>query len=51
MKQIDPKKAAQLERLGMGSLSGKSTISHSAITEISAIDQVKTKLNCHFFLQ
>ena len=39
MRTMDPKKAAEAERLGMG-VSGKSAaISHSAITEMSTIEQ------------
>ena len=39
MRTMDPKKAAEVERLGMG-VSGKSSaISHSAITEMSTIEQ------------
>lgn len=38
---MDPKKAKELERLGMG-VGGKSSgISHNAITEMSTITQVK----------
>ena len=41
LKQIDPKKAAQAERLGMGGFtSSKPGISHSVITEIASIEQV-----------
>ncbi|CAH1799553.1 unnamed protein product [Owenia fusiformis] len=36
----DPKKAAQLERLGMGFAGGKG-VSHSAITDMQTIDQEK----------
>ena len=40
MRAVDPKKAKELERLGMG-VGGKSSgISHSAITEMSTIAQV-----------
>ena len=38
MEKIDPKKAKQVERLGMG-VTKKSAYSHSMITEISTIDQ------------
>eukprot|EP00095_Tigriopus_kingsejongensis_P005205 maker-scaffold408_size180710-snap-gene-0.28 protein:Tk05205 transcript:maker-scaffold408_size180710-snap-gene-0.28-mRNA-1 annotation:"adp-ribosylation factor gtpase-activating protein 2" len=39
IRQVDPKKAAEVERLGMG-VSGKSSgISHSAITGMSSIEQ------------
>ena len=41
MKQLDPKKAAQAERLGMGGFSGKQGISHSVMSEISSIEQVR----------
>jgi len=37
-RQIDPKKANQVERLGMG-VAKKGGVSHSMITEISTIDQ------------
>jgi len=40
LKQLDPKKAAQAERLGMGGMSGKPGISHSVMSEISSIEQV-----------
>jgi hypothetical protein len=40
LKQLDPKRAAQAERLGMGGMSSKPGISHSMITEISSIEQV-----------
>ncbi|XP_059079935.1 ADP-ribosylation factor GTPase-activating protein 2-like [Tigriopus californicus] len=38
IRQIDPKKASEFERLGMG-VSGKSGVSHSAITEFGSIEQ------------
>lgn len=38
IRQLDPKKANQVERLGMGVVK-KGGISHSAITEIATIDQ------------
>lgn len=38
IRTIDPKKANQVERLGMG-VAKKGGVSHSAITEISTIDQ------------
>lgn len=38
LKHVDPKKAKQVERLGMG-VSNKPGVSHSMITEISAIEQ------------
>ena len=42
LKHVDPKKAAQVERLGMGLTGGASSgISHSMITEISTIEQVR----------
>jgi ADP-ribosylation factor GTPase-activating protein 2/3 len=41
LKQLDPKKAAQAERLGMGGLATKPGISHSVITEIASIEQVR----------
>jgi hypothetical protein len=40
LKQLDPKRAAQAERLGMGGMSGKPGISHSVMSEISSIEQV-----------
>lgn len=39
LKQLDPKRAAQAERLGMGGFSGKQGISHSVMSEISSIEQ------------
>ena len=44
LKQLDPKKAAQAERLGMGGFSGKASVGHSAITEISSIEQVHIRI-------
>lgn len=38
LKNLDPKKAVQVERLGMG-VAKKGGVSHSMITEISTIDQ------------
>ncbi len=40
LRQVDPKKAEQVERLGMGAKSGGAGgISHSTLTEMSAIEQ------------
>ncbi len=42
MRNVDPKKAAQVERLGMGFKSA-SGMSHSAITGMSTIEQVRLR--------
>ncbi|XP_050441636.1 ADP-ribosylation factor GTPase-activating protein 2 [Adelges cooleyi] len=42
LKQIDPKKAAQLERLGMGSTS-KNVVSHSALNDMMTLDKEEKK--------
>ncbi len=39
LRKMDPKKAEQVERLGMGASSGRGVFSHSAITEMSTIEQ------------
>jgi len=38
LKQVDPKKAAQLERLGMG-FSSKNIVSHSALNDMMTLDK------------
>ncbi|XP_050530472.1 ADP-ribosylation factor GTPase-activating protein 2 [Daktulosphaira vitifoliae] len=42
LKQVDPKKAAQLERLGMGYTS-KNIVSHSALNDMTTLDKEETK--------
>ncbi|XP_014664191.1 PREDICTED: ADP-ribosylation factor GTPase-activating protein 2-like [Priapulus caudatus] len=39
MKQTDPKKAEQMERLGMGGLGAPKGVSHSAISDMKVIEQ------------
>lgn len=39
LRSVDPKKAAQVERLGMGVGAKSAGISHSAITEMNTIEQ------------
>ncbi len=39
LRHVDPKKAKQVERLGMGAAKGSAAVSHSALTEMSTIEQ------------
>ena len=41
LRVLDPKKAAQVERLGMGVGAKSAVVSHSAITEMNTIKQVR----------
>ena len=42
LRALDPSKASQMERLGMGAVGTNSNVfSHSAITELSVIEQVR----------
>lgn len=39
LKQVDPRKAQQLERLGMGFVGARSSVSHSALEDMKTISQ------------